>query len=115
MKKIGLIIGAILLTTSVFSQVETEKKNEVKVEREVKVTEENGIKTVEVTTIEPNGEVRYESFTGAAADKKLAEIRKEEAQAGAKVQRTEERKKVMKTEKSVESTPAVPLEEQRMD
>lgn len=96
MKKLGIFICAITLSTAAFSQVETAEKKEVKIEREVKVTEEAGVKKVEVTTLQANGEARYEVFTGAAAEKKLAEIKKEETKSNAKITRTSSKKKVMK-------------------
>ncbi len=103
MKKLGIFICAILLSSAAFSQVETEKKEEVKavkkevnVQREVKVTEENGVKTVEVTEVDESGAVRHEVFTGAAAEKKLAELKKEEAKSNAKVTRSESKKKIVK-------------------
>ncbi len=102
MKKLGIVLCAVLLSSAAFSQVETVKKEEVKavqkevkIEREVKVTEENGVKTVEVTEILPGGEVKHEVFTGPAADKKLAELEKEEIKTNARGERAKVEKKVI--------------------
>ena len=115
MKKIGIVIGALVFSTAVFGQVETEKKEvkkEMKIEREVKVTEENGQTKLEETTIE-SGVVRHEVYEGAAAQKRLEELKKEEAKAEGKGMRMEKRVKMETRE--VEKEEVKPLEEQRRD
>jgi hypothetical protein len=115
MKKFGIIICALVLSTSAFSQAETQIKEAVTVEREVKVTEENGVKTVEVSTIEENGQLRYEKFVGAAAEVKLAELEKEQGQINAQGQRVIERKKILKEEKAVEPKRTAPENMNKLD
>lgn len=113
MKKIGIVIGALVFSTAVFGQVENQKKEvkkEVKIEREIKVTEENGQTKLEETTIE-NGVVKQEVFVGDAAKKRLEELKKEEAKAEGKGMRMEKRVK-MET-KEVEKEEIKPIEEKR--
>lgn len=106
-----MILCAVVLSTAAFSQTETAASEEVKFEREVKVTEVNGVKTLEVTTInKENGEIRFEKFTGVAAEMQLAEMEKEEAKLNSQGKRVIVRKKIENEEKAVEFTPTKPSE-----
>lgn len=69
--KTSLIIVALLSVVSVQAQVEEKKVKEVR--KEVRVEDENGVKTVEIITTE-NGQETKEVYTGAEADQKLAEL-----------------------------------------
>ena len=121
MKKLGIVICAVLLSSAVFSQVEKEvnTENEPKVEKQmegekqIKVTEENGVTRLEETTIE-KGVTRHEVYEGAAAEKRMAELKKEEAKQAGSIKRIETRKKI-EVEEQEEKAPAKPIKEEIMD
>ena len=70
MKK-SLLIALLLTTVSVTAQTEDKKIKEIR--KEVRVEDENGVRTVEIITVE-NGQETKEVYTGAEADQKLAEL-----------------------------------------
>ena len=120
MKKLGIVICAVLLSSAVFSQVEKEVNTEnepkvekqMEVEKQIKVTEENGVTRLEETTIE-KGVTRHEVYEGAAAEKRMAELKEEAKQAGS-IKRIETRKKI-EVEEQEEKAPAKPIKEEIMD
>lgn len=70
MKK-SLLIALLLTTVTVSAQTEEKKTKEIR--KEVRVENENGVKTVEILTVE-NGMETKEVYTGSEADQKLAEL-----------------------------------------
>lgn len=87
MKKIAFIaLGFCLLTGNTFAQEKVEKS----IKKEVKMEDENGQKTLTITTTE-NGVVTEEVFTGEEADAKMEELLAAE-------NRTEEVKKEVRVE-----------------
>jgi hypothetical protein len=93
MKKLALFLIATLLGTSAMAQdkkvvkekeaVKAESTGRKEIRKEVKMIEENGEKTLTIGTTE-NGITKEEIFKGAAADKKMTELEKEEAKDPAK-------------------------------
>lgn len=96
MKKIGLFIFALTLGSFAMAQEKVKAETKVEITKEVKMVEENGEKTLTITTTE-NGVTTEEIFKGDAADKKMAEIQKEEAKNPAK--REAARKEIIRKEK----------------
>ena len=130
MKKIGIVICAVFLSATAFSQVEKEKKivkvekevntenekkveKEMQVEKQIKVTEENGVTRLEETTIQ-NGVTRHEVYEGAAAEKRMTELKKEEAKQAGSIKRIEKRKEIENVEQR-EKAPEKPMKEEIMD
>ena len=81
MKTKSIILGVLsicLITGSAFGQGRKKVKKEVKsvkteIRKEVRMEEENGVKTLTISTDE-NGTKTEEVFVGAEADKKMAEM-----------------------------------------
>lgn len=71
MKKILLFTAASILSISSFAQ--EEKVVERKVQKQVELTENNGVKKLVIKTTD-NGKVTEEVYEGEAADAKLAEL-----------------------------------------
>ncbi len=130
MKKIGIVICAVLLSSTAFSQIEKEKKivkgekevktenepkveEQMEVEKQINVTEENGVTRLKETTIQ-NGVTQYKVYEGAAAEKRMAELKKEEAKQAGAIKRLETHKKI-EVEEREEKAPAKPIKEEIMD
>lgn len=77
MKKItlGLTIFALIVITSQAS-AQTEITKEIR--KEVTIEDKNGVKTLSIETTE-NGRSTSEIYTGAEADKKIAELEKQQS------------------------------------
>jgi len=78
MRKLTIVACALIASVSTYAQTEKKEKKVDKVERkevrkEVKLEEENGVKTLTITT-KTGGVVTNEVYTGADADKKLKEM-----------------------------------------
>lgn len=80
MRKLTIVACALIASVSTYAQTEkTEKKVEKKeVRKEVKLEEDNGVKTLTITT-KTGGVVTNEVYTGADADKKLKEMESAES------------------------------------
>lgn len=78
MKKLSILLFSLTLGSAAIAQEKRGEELKKEITKEVKMIEENGVKTLTIITTE-NGVVAEEVFTGAAADKKMAEIQKEEA------------------------------------
>jgi len=110
MKKLALFLFATILGTSVMAQekkvvkekevvkkeIKSENVESVEIRKEVKMIEEKGEKVLTITTTE-NGVTKEEIFKGAAAEKKMAELEKEEAKDSKK--REEAKKEAIRKEK----------------
>ena len=109
MKKLGIVVCVLVLASASYAQTET-TKSETPIERQIKVTEENGVTRLEETTTQ-NGVTRHEVFEGKAAEVRIAELKKIEAKEAGQIKRVEERKKAEK----IERAPAQKKEGQIMD
>jgi hypothetical protein len=115
MKKLALFLFATILGTSVMAQekkvvkekevvkkeVKSETADKKEIRKEVKMIEENGEKVLTISTTQ-NGVTTEEIYKGEAAEKKMAEIEKEEAKDPAK--RAAAKKEVERKEKMVQES-----------
>lgn len=107
MKKITLTIAAFILI-AVSNQTMAQKqvvKKEIK--KEVSIEEKNGVKILTIATTDENGVTKKEVFKGAEADKKIAELKKEESGTTKTVVISDDGTKHMKVEKKVVKTKEV--------
>ncbi len=99
MKKLILSIAAFaLIAVSNQTIAQTEEKREIR--KEVKMEDDNGVKTLTISTTE-NGKTKTEIFKGADADKKMAELNKAKSGSTKTMVVGEDGKKHMKIEKRI--------------
>lgn len=84
---------AVFSITGAYAQETTEQADQKTVRKEVQVSEENGVMTVNIVT-DINGTRTIETYTGVEADKKLKEL-----EANADAETKSEEKKVIFEEK----------------
>ncbi len=84
-------IGLLLVLNTACSQNDDKRSTEI--QKEVKVENVNGVKTVTITTIE-NGVKTKEAFTGEEADRKLAELEGEKKSSSEETTEEEVEKKI---------------------
>ena len=97
MKKITVLLAVFAFVT-VANQVSAQTSKEVR--KEVNLEEENGVKTLTITTT-TDGNTSTEVYTGAEADAKVAEFEKQKSGTTKTMVMGSDRKQHMKVEKRV--------------